>query len=545
MARETNRETNMPASCLRTDYHLNLVITSFKIRIFNILVVLAGAHVIRDVFGVAVPAAAMSAFYAWLLTCSVYLALFSAGFFRTDKAVASFHFSYYFFGVSYVTMLVHYLGGAEGITFFLYFLEIIYANVLMRRLKGALITVFVSICYCSLLMMQNKGIIPQQNIFFLNSVPQERSGSIFFINGVFIGTLFFLMAYSVGLFAKMKTDREKRLIESTSRYETKSRQLEKTTRILRKKIAENKYLKRAAMGYIEKKEYELELSRKDLEEQIDKLRKTQKSMVFMIEDLNSMSEQLKESRDHLEDKVRERTDELLSISGKLHRSERLAFLGKLSGSVTHELRNPLAVLKNTAYCIRKKIQGKTDEKGLKYIDIMEKEITRIDSIIDDIMGFARTQAPLLEETDVKDLMTSAVDAVDVPEMVEIKEEFRKVPVIKVDREQVKHAIMNIVNNAIIAMNGNGTLTIRAFKKDEYVCMEIEDTGPGIPPDQRALVFEPLFSSKPKGTGLGLPIAKMMVENQDGYMDFESRLGVGTVFKIFLPAGGETREKKIG
>lgn len=392
------------------------------------------------------------------------------------------------------------MGGAEGITFFLYFIEIIYANVLMRRLKGALITVFVSICYCSLLMMQNKGIIPQQNIFFLNSVPHERSGSIFFINGVFVGTLFFLMAYSVGLFAKMKTDREKRLIESTNRYETKSRQLEKTTRILRKKIAENKY---------------------------------------------SMSEQLKESRDHLEDKVRERTDELLSISGKLHRSERLAFLGKLSGSVTHELRNPLAVLKNTAYCIRKKIQGKTDEKGLKYIDIMEKEITRIDSIIDDIMGFARTQALLLEETDVKDLMTSAVDAVDVPEMVEIKEEFREVPVINVDRDQVKHAIMNIVNNAIIAMNGNGTLTIRAFKKDEYVCMEIEDTGPGITPDQRALVFEPLFSSKPKGTGLGLPIAKMMVENQDGYMDFESRLGEGTVFKIFLPAGGETREKKIG
>lgn len=106
-------EAIMTASYTRTDYQLNMVITSFKIRIFNILVVLAGVHVIRDAFGVAVPAAAMSAFYAWLLTCSVYLALFSAGFFRTDKAVAIFHFSYYFFGVSYVTMLAHYLGGGR------------------------------------------------------------------------------------------------------------------------------------------------------------------------------------------------------------------------------------------------------------------------------------------------------------------------------------------------------------------------------------------------------------------------------------------------
>jgi signal transduction histidine kinase len=90
------------------------------------------------------------------------------------------------------------------------------------------------------------------------------------------------------------------------------------------------------------------------------------------------------------------------------------------------------------------------------------------------------------------------------------------------------------------MNGNGTLTFRTRKLGGYVSIEVEDTGPGIPPDMRDLIFEPLFSSKPKGTGLGLPIAKMMIENQDGRIEFDSELGEGTVFRILLPVARKGR-----
>jgi signal transduction histidine kinase len=295
------------------------------------------------------------------------------------------------------------------------------------------------------------------------------------------------------------------------------------------------------MGYIEKKEFELEMAKRDLEEQIEKLRKTQKSMYFMIEDLNEMSAQLKDARDNLEEKVRERTDELLNISRKLHRSERLAFLGKLSGSVTHELRNPLAVLKNAAYYFEKKFVDNKDKKVVKYIDIIKKEITIIDSIIDDIMGFAKTRAPELKENDVRDIADNAISSINIPELVEIKKEYADVPKILVDSDQVMHALMNLANNAIVAMKGNGTLKFRVFAEGNYVIIEVRDTGPGIPPEQRELIFEPLYSSKPKGTGLGLPIAKMMVENQEGKIEFDSELGEGTVFRISLPINRERRE----
>jgi len=418
-----------------------------------------------------------------------------------------------------------------------YLFDLVYANVLIQRARSALVSILIALCYFILVFLEYKGIIPHQRIFPLEDASYNNLTYLVSTNIIVVGGVFFLMAYATGLFSKMKENREKSLRESRNRFETKSFQLENITKTLRRKAAENIYLKRATMGYIEKKEYELETARKDLEAQIEKLRKTQKSMYFMIEDLNEMSAQLKDTRDHLEDKVRSRTDELLNISRKLHRSERLAFLGKLAGSVTHELRNPLAVLKNSAYFLDKKFsekKGKKDEKVMKYIDVMKKEISIIDSIIDDIMGFAKTKAPDLEEADIRDVIENALSMINVPDLIKVEKEFEDLPGILIDSNQIMHAVVNIANNAIVAMKGNGTLVFRALKKGDQVCVEIEDNGPGIPPDQRELIFEPLYSSKPKGTGLGLPIAKMMVENQDGRIEFTSELGGGTVFSILLP-----------
>jgi signal transduction histidine kinase len=519
-------------------YQAKILSASFEIRIFNVLVALIVINVLRKVFAFSIIPEISAVFYAWLVTCAFYLVFFKMGIFKTREALNRAHFSYYFFGLLYATILVHFLGGVEWVAFFVYLFDLVYGNVLMKRSRGAFITALAVLAYFSLGFLEYRGIIPHYRLFALEIASYDNPQYFFAMSVVVVGLVFCLLSFSTGLFAKMKEGREKDILDSKKRFEAKSIHLEKAAKILGKKVAENMYIRRAAIGYVEKKEFELETIKKDLEEQIEKLRKTQRSMFFMIEDLNGMSAQLKDARDHLEDKVRERTDELLSISKKLHRSERLAFLGKLAGSVTHELRNPLAVLKNAVYYLDKRCKAKKDDKILKYIGVLKKEISIIDGIIDDIMGFAKTKPPKIEAVDVNEVIENALSVLNVPELISVKKDFEKLPAIKSDNRQLMHAIVNIANNAIMAMKGNGELTFRTYKNEESVCIEIGDTGPGILPDQKDLIFEPLYSSKPKGTGLGLPIAKMMVENQRGKIDFTSELGVGAVFNICLPLDGK-------
>ncbi|MFH1798067.1 MAG: ATP-binding protein [Candidatus Omnitrophota bacterium] len=545
MMAEKIKKNNSYVAGKNREEQVELIIASFRIRVFVLFLGIISAGIIQNIIGIVVPREVWLIFCVWLLTSALYLVFFKFGFCKTRAGVDKVHFSYYFFGILYATTLVHYFGGAEWIAFFIYLFDLTYANVLLRRSKGALITLLMGACYLLLLFLEFKGIIPHARIFMPAMMACDNLKYVLSTDVVVITVVFFLMSYSMGFFSKMKESRENSLIESKNAFELKSRQLERVARVLRKKIEENKYIKRTTAEYIKKKEFELNMVKKDLEGQIDKLRKTQESMLFMREDINSMSNQLKEGRDHLEDKVRERTDELLEIGRKLHRSERLAFLGKLAGSVTHELRNPLAVLKNAVYFLKRKFKQNKDKEILANMVVIEKEITIIDSIMDDIMGFARTKTSELKKIKLKNVIKDALSRIKIPEFVRIEEDYEELPEIKIDTNQVKHAIVNIINNAIMAMNGNGVLTFRLRKNDNYACVEIEDTGQGISPDERDLIFEPLYSSKPKGTGLGLPIAKMMIENQGGKIEFESEPAKGTLFKIFLPIDREGEGARNG
>ncbi|MBD3379568.1 MAG: hypothetical protein GF408_03795 [Candidatus Omnitrophica bacterium] len=514
------------------EYHNRLYVSSFWMRIFSIAIAVLIAVFLQFYLALDISVMLYTALGGWFMVCLAYIFVFRSGIIKKRAFQENIYLSYYLFGVFFATCTVHYLGGARWISFCFYVMDLLLAVILLSRARSAAVTLLVVAGYSALVTLERFGYIPQA-VFPLEKAPYADDRD-FFVTQFVIVAWFFILTFCVGISAKMKEEREIALSESRSRLQDKSHQLEEITAVLRKKAAENKYIKNATMGYIAKKEYEIEKSKQELADQVEKLRKNQKSMFFMIEDLNRMSAQLKEARDQLEDKVKQRTDELLSISKKLHRSERLAFLGKLSGSVTHELRNPLAVLKNSAYFLETKLKDDKDEKVRKYLDVIKKELNAIDAIIDDIMGFARTKAPDLNNTNVHDLVENVLSTVMVPELVVVKKELEEVPDILVDGNLILHALTNIVNNAIMAMNGNGTLTLRTFAEGGRAIMEIEDDGPGIPPDQRDLIFEPLYSSKPKGTGLGLPIAKMIVENQDGRIDFDSILGQGTVFRISFP-----------
>lgn len=515
------------------EYHMRLVVTSFEIRILSVLLALICVNLLKGVVKLNVPPQVSYVLYLWLLTSIAYLVIFQRVPFLKRRRVDNVHFSYYFLGVFYSTLLVHFLGGSEWIASFMYIFDLIYANVLLRRKRGAIVTAFIFLCYFSLIALEYKGIIPHHRIIPLLNASYRNIKYVLGTNVIVMGAMFFLVSYSTGLFSKMKDDRENTLLDSKNRFALKSTQLEKIGRTLKKQVAEKQYLKRATMGYIQKKEFELNAAKKNLEEQIDKQRRTQKSMYFMIADLNQMSTELKQAKDNLEQKVKERTDELLEISQKLHRSERLAFMGKLAGSVTHELRNPLAVLKNAIFYLDNKIDKKKDKKISKYIEIVKKQIGMIDSIIEDIMGFAKTKPPKYEETHLADLVNNVLSAMSFPDLIRIRKNFDDVPPIQIDRNLFTHAFMNIINNAIMAMKGNGILTFRIREEDTFIVLEVEDTGGGIPVEEMDLIFEPLYSSKPKGTGLGLPIAKMMIENQEGRIDFTTDPGRGTTFSIYL------------
>lgn len=532
--------TKHNAYSIPEDYHTNLLAVSFKIRIIDILLGLTAAALIKKIVGVPVPQELFFTFYAWFLTSLGYLIFFSRKFLKNRQIIDKVHFSYYFFGIVYAVFIAHYLGGAEWIAFFIYFFDLVYANVLLPRSKGAFISLFMALSYFLLVLLEYKGIVPHRGIFSPDMMTYDNLRYFVSTNLAVIAVVFFLMSYSTGFFSKIKQDRENHLMDSKNRFAAKSEQLGKIAEALKKQIAENAYLKEATMEYIEKKESELVAVKKDLEGQIDKLRQTQKTMVFMIDDLNKMSSQLKSARDHLEEEVKKRTDKLMDISQKLHRSERLSFLGRLAGSVTHELRNPLAILKNSTYYLKKKIRDSENESIVKNIEIIDKEVARIDAIIENIMGFARTTSPNFKRADIRTVVEHAVSLLNVPESIKIEKEYNEVPEVEIDANQVTHALTNIANNAIIAMNANGVLIFRVLEKDDFVCIEIEDTGPGIPSSDKELIFEPLYSSRPKGTGLGLPIAKMMVEKQEGRIDFESSLGKGTIFKIFLPIKRKVR-----
>ncbi len=515
------------------DYKVKLVLASFGIRFINLLAGTVFILMVRVFPDAGVKRAALLVFSAWIITCLVYSIPYRLNLLKTEKSVENVHFSYYVFGLFYTALIVHYLGGAEGIAFYIYFFELMNANLLLGRLKGFFVTIVAGLSYYMLVLLEFRGVIPHYNIL----IPDFSHDSIQYLLShkvLGIGIFFILISYSMSLFSKIWAEREKKLSESKKSFLKKFQQMEEIALALKKKIAENKYLKTVTMGYIGKKEFELSVIRKDLEEQIEKLRKTQKSMFFMIEDLNMMRSELKDARDHLEEKVMERTEELLSISQKMHRSERLAFLGKLAGSITHELRNPLAVLRNAVFVFKKRFQNSRDEKTLKYIDTVENQLSVINSIIDDVMGFAKTKPVELEKADINEILREAVSQIDVPEFIEIKKETKKLPIIEIDISQVMQALTNIINNAIMAMSGNGVLTLRTKKEKTFICVEIVDTGPGIPLEQRELIFEPLYSNKTKGTGLGLPLAKMMIKNQEGHIDFESQVGVGTGFQIYLP-----------
>ncbi|MCX7912832.1 MAG: ATP-binding protein, partial [Dehalococcoidales bacterium] len=250
--------------------------------------------------------------------------------------------------------------------------------------------------------------------------------------------------------------------------------------------------------------------------------------------------------EHLEEEVEKRTKDLEQVQEKLIRSERLAAVGELASGVGHELRNPLNVIRNCVYLLNMALEEKGDEEAKNTLKILDKQVDIANKIVTDLLDFTRITPPSQVRVELKNVINESLSWISVPSSITIKNNVNSgLPPVKTDPEQMSRVFANIISNAIQAMNAQGgELAINAGTEDGYIWVKFRDTGCGIPEENLNRIFEPLFTTKPKGIGLGLAISKRLTEQNGGKIEVESQVGKGTTFTIKLPLErGTNREQQ--
>ena len=258
-----------------------------------------------------------------------------------------------------------------------------------------------------------------------------------------------------------------------------------------------------------------------------------------ISDRKKAQQAVQDYNARLEVDVAERTRELQEAQEKLVRQEKLTILGQMAGSVGHELRNPLSVINNAVYYL-KQIQPDADEKVRKYHGMIEHELHNAEKIIADLLDFARIKSVDREPLALPDLVQRVLERFPVPESLTTVLDFpADLPQVYVDPRQMEQVLGNLAVNACQAMSEGGELAIRARPStlsdgQPAVSIQVQDTGSGIAPENMKKLFEPLFTTKPKGIGLGLVVSRKLVEANGGRIEVQSEPGRGTTFTVYLP-----------
>ncbi|MDY6969767.1 MAG: PAS domain S-box protein, partial [Spirochaetota bacterium] len=248
--------------------------------------------------------------------------------------------------------------------------------------------------------------------------------------------------------------------------------------------------------------------------------------------------ELTQYREHLEDIVAERTKELEEAHEKLLTAERLATLGQLSGSISHEIRNPLSIIDSSVFYLKKKLLD-TDPKVHQHLDRIRKNVKRSSAIIESLLNLTKVKEPDMYTFSlsllIDDIFLSLNRSADIEVNINIPDDNTS---IVGDYELIRIVFRNIIKNAIDAMDYKGTLKIQGETVDEgrFIQITFEDTGPGITPENMGKIFQPLFSTKTVGIGFGLTICQQIIEKHGGTIEVTSKPGHGATFIVQLPSG---------
>jgi signal transduction histidine kinase len=232
--------------------------------------------------------------------------------------------------------------------------------------------------------------------------------------------------------------------------------------------------------------------------------------------------------------LRESLDALEKAQSDLVSAQRLAALGEMSATVGHELRNPLAVLTNAMYLIRHTVESNADDRLRRQLDTADREIAAATLIVSDLLEFSRPRPAVAEAVDVADLVHETVTAAPPRTGISLDVDTDGVPPIEGDRAQLRQVLLNLLINAYDAMPEGGKVSIEAHGVNGHVEVSVTDSGVGADPEQLARVFEPFYTSKTKGIGLGLAVSKRIIEGHSGTIALRPAPERGCTATITLP-----------
>lgn len=252
----------------------------------------------------------------------------------------------------------------------------------------------------------------------------------------------------------------------------------------------------------------------------------------------NMQEELRTYSTNLEIKIEEKTREVLELERTRFHLEKLASLGQMAAMIVHDIRNPLSSIKMglTTLLTRAELR----ERDKYCIEIAIREVMHLERILHDLLNFAKPQELRLSDQDINRIIDLALDqlAEDFEDtgIVINREMSPDLPFLRVDTDRLSQVFVNLLINAKQAINGKGIITIRTGEKqeDNRVQIEIEDNGCGITEEDAKRIFDPFFSTKAEGTGLGLSVVQKLIEAHNGTVRLESEYGSGTTVIMELP-----------
>ncbi|HMK52898.1 MAG TPA: ATP-binding protein, partial [Thermodesulfobacteriota bacterium] len=243
-------------------------------------------------------------------------------------------------------------------------------------------------------------------------------------------------------------------------------------------------------------------------------------------------------------------EDLKKSKSYIRRADRLASLGTLTAGLAHEIRNPLVAIKTLTQLLPERLDD--EEFRNQFLKIAAGEVDRISSLVTELLEFARPSDPKLELEDVNAILDGMILLVSTEtkkKQIAISKYYTSdLPPVQIDREQIKQVFLNILLNAIEATRENGEITVktRSFSRPDgepYVQIEFTDTGCGIPGEYIEDIFNPFFTTKSTGSGLGLSISNQIIQDHSGYINVESQLNKGSSFFINLPVNQQHPKRR--
>jgi signal transduction histidine kinase len=269
----------------------------------------------------------------------------------------------------------------------------------------------------------------------------------------------------------------------------------------------------------------------------------------LAEAFNQMAVGLKKAQQELIQQAETRVE----LERSLRQSEKLATIGQLASGLAHEIGTPLNIISGRVELTKRRFE---DSEAQKHLDIVMQQTERITKIIQQLLGFVRKKKPEQRNLNLGDLLGTALDFLDHPiqkqSVTVLKEIQDNLPPVLGDPDQLQQVFLNLILNAIQAMPEGGTLRLSASSKwiskegledspRQYVEIGVEDSGIGMEKTVVQTIFHPFYTTKNTGTGLGLTVSQGIIQDHEGWIDVDSEIGKGSVFKVYLPSlEGEVR-----